>query len=349
MIARSTFSKQNLGQLLMPHTIFSFQYADRVKATYERVARDRIHMEIIFYLFILSFFIAFGFYLYLFDTIYFLFVDMMIGGIFQFSVLLLCFVVLNVCVYWSVLIFFLLYYDSKWSKYEESIEKDLPDFLDNLVSNLKGGFILEKALLQSVRADQKELLDEMTLINEKIMSGTPIVVAIDEMGKRFKSPVISRTLFLILEGLKGGGNMAVPLQRISENLKKIYMLNEEVKSNVGGFSMIIRMIGNVVAPGLFALAITLLVFIGDLLILLSESESDLLSVQSLPVEFVSYLTLFSYSMLILISVFSSLIISHLNNDEIYTALKSIPVVIILSCVIYYFLSSLLIGYFTQIL
>lgn len=349
MVSRNTLSSKNLGKILTPNQMFGFKYGERLKEVFEKTKHDRVHFELFFYFFIASFFIALVIYFALFDFFYFTFSSFMIGGLPQVSVLTLLFVAVNVFSYWLLSISFLLYYDSKLVKYEEEIEKNLPDFLDNLVSNLKGGFVLEKALLESVRDDQVELLEEMTLINEKIMSGISVIDGLEDMQKRFKSPVISRTLFLIIEGLKGGGNLAVPLQRISDNLKRIYMLNDEVKSNVGGFSMIIRMIGNFVAPALFALAITLLVFIGDLLVLLSKSEGQFLSVQALPPEFLTYLTTFSYAMLCLISVFSSLIIAQLNNEEVYRALKSIPIIIVISCLLYYFLSGLLISYFSAII
>lgn len=349
MVSKQSLSTKHLGKILTPKQIFSFEFDKNVKVVFERATHDRIHYDIIFYFFIGSFFLSLITYFIFFDFFYFLLIGFMRDSFSQFLTLTVCFALLNIAMYWSVLIFFFLYYDSKFVKYEEEIEESLPDFLDNLVSNLKGGFILEKALLRSVREDQKALLEEMTLINEKIMSGKSVMDSLEEMQKKFSSQVISRTLFLIMEGLKGGGNLAVPLQRISENLKKIYMLNEEVKSSVGGFSMIIRMIGSCVAPALFSLAITLLVFISELLILLSKGEEVFASVQALPVEYVTYLTIFSYAMLVLISVFSSLIISQLNNEEIYRAIKSIPIVLLISCLIYYFLSQLLINYFSTVI
>ncbi len=349
MVSKNSLSFKKVGKILMPEKILGFEYTKKLNNSFERVSHNRLHTQIIVYLFSISFFISMILYFLFFDIMYYIFIGFMTSGMNQFATLSILFFIINLFVYWIILLFFFVHYDGKLAAYEEAIEKNLPDFLDNLVSNLKGGFVLEKALLKSVRDDQKELLEEMTLINEKIMAGASVISALEDMQSRFNSPVIGRTMFLIIEGLKGGGNMASPLQRISDNLKRIYMLNDEVKSNVGGFSVIIKMIGGFVSPALFALAITLLVFIGDLLVVLSKSQVSSLSVSELPIEYISYLTTFSYSMIVLVSVFSNLIIAQLNGDEFYRALKSMPVTIIISCALYYFMSQALIGYFSGII
>ena len=345
----NALSPKNLGKILTPDKILSLKYKERVKLVFERVKNDRIHFEVIFYLFLASFFITLIIFLFFFDDIYFLLENFMNDFIYTVLTITFVYFILNIVVYWSILMMFLMYYDSQLEAYEREFEKDLPDFLDNLVSNLKGGYVLEKALVKSVRDDQKVLMAEVTLINEKVMAGTAVIDALLDLRYRFKSPIIARTFFLIVEGLKGGSNMTTPLERISTNLKKIYLLNEEVKSNVGGFTVIIRAIGGFLSPALFALAITLLVFIGDLLVLLSGNEAQVINVSELPEEFVGYLVTFSYAMIVLVSIFSNLIIAQLKGEEEYRAFKTIPITIIISCSIYYFLSGILIAYFSGIL
>lgn len=54
-------------------------------------------------------------------------------------------------------------------------------------------------------------------------------------------------------------------------------------------------------------------------------------------------------MIVLVSIFSNLIIAQLNGDEFYRALKAMPLTIIISCALYYFMSQALIGYFSGII
>ncbi|MFP4402348.1 MAG: type II secretion system F family protein [Candidatus Nanoarchaeia archaeon] len=348
-MSKDILSTKSLGKLLLPDYIFSLPYKKRLGIVYERVKSERVNENMIFFIFLTSFLISFSLYLLLFDRIYFLFSDYMESISYQFLIFTLFALIINICVYFASLIALLIYYDSTLKRYEEEIEKNLPDFLDNLVSNLKGGYGLEKAMTKSVREDQKALQREVQLINEKVLSGTSVADALSDLRDRFNSAIISRTFFLIVEGLRGGGNMTKPLERISANLKKIYLLNDEVKSSVGGFTVIIKAIGGYLSPALFALAITLLIFIGDLLVLLSESEAQAVSMSEIPQEFVDYLVWFSYSIIILVSIFSNLIITHLNNEQTYRAFKSIPITILISCLIYYFLSNFLISYFSNII
>lgn len=267
----------------------------------------------------------------------------------SYIILSIAFFIFNLIIYYSLLLFFFFYHKSKFKNNEKEIEKDLPEFLDNLVSNLKGGISLEKALFKSVRKEQLALLKEVTLINEKIMMGMTVEKALKEFRERYlRSAIISRTFFLIQEGLNGGGNLSEPLEKISKNLKTIYLLNNEIIANAGGFSVVINMISIFVAPLLFALALTLLTFIGNLFALLSKGGDSFISVTGIPAEFTTLLRVFSFAMIILITFFSSLITAQLKNEEIYESFKYLPVYIIIAIFIYIQASNLLLSFFQNI-
>jgi pilus assembly protein TadC len=254
-----------------------------------------------------------------------------------------------ICLFIGFWFSYFFYHESTFRRAEEEIEEHLPEFLDNLVSNLKGGVSLEKALLKSVRPEQKALLKEVTLINQKIMMGDDVYTALKGFRTRFDSQIIDRTFFLIEEGVKGGGNIAKPLERISENLKRIYNLNDEMKASSGGFSLIISAISMVVAPLLFALALTLLTFIGNLFVLMINSGSGALPVSEVPAEFSVYLVNFSYAMIVLITFFSSLIVSELKNEKVHDAVKYMPIYIVISMLIFNVISKLLLNFFGSII
>ena len=179
--------------------------------------------------------------------------------------------------------------------------------------------------------------------------GDNVYKALREFRLRFDSQVVNRTFFLIEEGLRSGGNLAAPLERISNNLKRIYNLESEIKANAGGFSMVIKAITLLVAPLLFSLAITLLTFIGNLFQLIMKSGSDLLPVSQIPPEFSDYLIFFSYSMIILITFFSSLITSELKNEKIHDSVKYLPIYIGLAIIIFNIVSKVLLNFFGSIL
>ena len=342
-------NKKEFGEALIPEKIFKLKYKEELENIYEKLYFDNIHYVKIANIFILAQIISFTIFILFYPTFNILFYDYLnINFISKFLTILVFYTILNFGIYYLTLLIYFLSHDVKFQKIEKEIEKNLPEFIDNLVSNLKGGISLEKALLKSVRKEQVALLKEVTLINEKIMMGQNVEQALSEFKNRFNSPIIHRTLFLIEEGIKGGGNLAQPLEKISQNLKKIYELDEEIKANAGGFTVVIQMITLLVTPLLFALALTLLTFIGNLFAILAKSNADFISVTAVPPEFTSYLQIFSYAMIIMITFFSSLIISQLKNEKVYEAFKYVLIYILISIFLYMQFSKLLLGFFGNI-
>jgi len=349
MVNLKKFNKFEIGEILIPEKIYKLNYKKDLEKLYEKLYFDNINYLIFTNFFFLSVILSLILYIFTYDYIYEVFGSYInMNFIYKFIVIYLTYLIYNYIVYYALILGYFFHHHNIFRKKEEEIEKDLPEFIDNLVSNLKGGISLEKALLKSVRADQVALLSEITLINEKIMMGMNVMQSLKEFRSRFDSPIISRTFFLIEEGIKGGGNLANPLEKISENLKKIYLLNDEIKSNAGGFSVVISMIAIGVTPILFALARTLLGFIGDLFGLLSKS-GEFISVSGVPTEFGEYLKIFSYSMILLITVFSSLITAQLKNEPIFEAIKYIPVNLVIAVIIHTVVYSFFQGFFGGIL
>ena len=352
MVALKKISKEEFGKLIIPEKIFKFDFKKQFYNTYEKVYFDNANPLIIANIFIFSQLLSLIVYLLAYETLYINFANFIDANAFsKFIFIFGSYTLLSFFSYYVVLFGYFLRIDGKYRKAEAEIEKDLPEFIDALVSNLKGGLSLEKALLKSVRKDQKALLKEVTLINEKIFMGKTSLQAIQEFRLRYDSEILGRTIFLIEEGIRGGGDLASPLARISDNLKKIYNLNEEIKGNASGFSVVIQAISIVIAPLLFALAITLLTFIGNLLTLLQDSGTDVFGGLSggLSPEYPTYLIIFSYAMICLITFFSSLITSQLKGQRAFVAMKYLPIYIGISLVLYNVFKTVLLGFFGNII
>ena len=350
------FNKESIGKVLIPNKILRFKYKEELQKTYEKINFDNINPRTIFNIFAGTQFILILLLILNYERIYIHFNDILDTSIFlNYVIIFLIYTVSSFILHYISLMSYYAYLESNVKKKGLQIEKDLPEFIDNLISNLKGGISLEKALLKSVRVDQKELLSEITLINEKIMIGKTPLEAIKEFRDRFDSEILKRTLFLLEEGIRSGGNLAKPLERISENLKRIQTLNDEIKGNAAGFAIIIRAISIFVAPLLFALSITLLTFIGNLFTMLGDADTGgggmggmsgmLGGLDEIPTEFPIYLMTFSYSMIILITFFSSLITSQLRGEKIYVAIKYIPIYIGASVILYNIFTTFLLGAF----
>lgn len=350
MVSITKLNKEEIGRILIPEKIFSLKYSQKVQEVYEKLKFDNFNHLIVFNIFIISFFINLIIFILIYPTLYLFFSSYLDHSfMLRYVIILITWTITHIFTYYILLLFYFSYISSKFKRLEDEIEKDLPEFLDNLVSNIKGGISLEKALINSVRKDQKALLQEITLVNERMLMGEDVVTALNKFSDRFDSPILKRTFFLIQEGIQGGGNLANPLERISGNLKNIYVLNDEIKANASGFAVIIKAISIVIAPLLFALAITLLTFIGNLFALLSESGTDIIQASGVPDEFKQYLVIFSYAMIFLITIFSSLITSSLKNEKPYDAIKYIPIYVTIALILYNVFSSVLLSFFGGII
>lgn len=351
MVDIRKISKSAIGKSLTPPKIYKFNYKKELEQIHQKLYFDNLNYKTITNLYVISVFITISFFLYTYENFYSIgLINPYFYNIITKTIVIgIALFIENIIFYYIVLFVYFFIHDSKFKKNEAEIEKDLPEFLDNLVSNLKGGISLEKALQKSVRPEQEALLTEITLINQKILMGTNTFEALKGFRERYDSQIINRTFFLIEEGIKNGGNIAAPLERISENLKRIYNLNDEIKANSGGFGVVIKAITVLVAPILFALAITLLRFIGDLLKIMAESGTDLLAVGEIPDEYTQYLIIFSYAMISLITLFSSLITSELKNEKIHESIKYIPIYIAIAIGIYIIAKNILLNIFTSII
>lgn len=353
MIYLKKLTKEEFGKFLIPNKIFKFEFKKQISNIYEKVKFDKLNPAIFTNIFGISQIIAVILYILSYQQLYINFTEILdSNGLIKFLFISSTYIILSFITYILALITYFIRIESKYRKNEAIIEKDLPEFIDALISNLKGGIPLEKALIKSVRKEQTVLLKEITLINQKIFMGKTALEAIQEFRQRYDSGILGRTIFLIEEGIKSGGNLASPLEKISHNLKQIYSLNEEIKGNASGFALIIRIISIVIAPLLFALAITLLTFIGNLFVLLDDSGTDVLGGSfgdGLSTQYSNYLIIFSYSMIGLITTFSSLITSQLKGERIFVAFKYLPIYVGISMFLYDTFKTLLLGFFGGIL
>ncbi len=350
MVSSKRLNMYDFGKVITPYKFLSLRYTVELENVYEKVNFRNLNYAVISKLFFLSLLLSVCLYFFSYEILLeYLGQYLQDRGITGILSVFATFFVYSLILYYCVLLGYLLYNHGRYKVIEEDIERDLPEFIDNLVSNLKGGISIEKAILKSVRYEQKSLLREVTLINEKIMMGDSVYKVLEEFRARFPSPVINRTFLLIGEGVRGGGNLTSPLERISENLKKVYLLDEEIKNSSAGFSIVIRGIALILAPILFSLALTILIFVRDLFELLSKSGGELGSFASIPQEFVSYLEVFSYAMICLITIFSCLITSQLKNERQFVAFKYIPFYLVFVILLFNFISGILIGFFGNII
>ena len=350
MSLQKFLNKYNFGKFVLIESFFNIEVKKNLEEIYEKAHSNKLNYFAITNFFILSYILSVFIFSYIYNVLFkqifdysfkFLFIDFL----FFFFIYFITFLT----IYLLMLLFYYSYKDYLFRKIQIEIEENLPFFLDNLTSNLKGGISLKESFIKSVPKESKLFLKEIIKLNSKMIYGENEYDAINSFRKKFNSVMLDRTFFLILQGIKSGSNISDSLLTISKNLRKVYEIDNEIKITTSGFEIIIKLIVFLISPLLFALSLTLLTFISSLFDLISKKEA-LLSIQVvLGNEVFFYFTIFSICVIILTTFFSSLIISHFKSKKFYDSIKWLPFQLIFSIGIYIILRNSLLSSFSNLI
>ncbi len=122
------------------------------------------------------------------------------------------------------------YYTLKAEMRRNAIEEVVPDFLALVSSNLRGGMTLEQALWQAAKPEFGILSQEVKASMKEAFAGTPIEDALDGLSKKFNSPLFSRSLIILKESIKSGGEVAVVLEKTAEEVRSVTIAKREIRS-----------------------------------------------------------------------------------------------------------------------
>ncbi len=253
----------------------------------------------------------------------------------------------------SILIILLVYFwlDIRIFRRTKEMEEMLPEYLSIVASNLRGGLTFENALWAAIKPRFRILGSEMAEVAKKVMTGFPVKRALLEMSEKYDSPMLRRSVDLIISEIESGGNIAMLLERIVDHLKETRILKEEMSASAVAYVIFISVIIVVISPLLFSLAYNLLVVILGFVANLSAATQRVnslpftLSTSSVnPDDFKT----FSLITLIVISFFASLIVSIVEKGSIRGGLKYIPLYVFGSLAMYLVFMKILTGLFSNL-
>jgi len=246
-------------------------------------------------------------------------------GIYIFSFLGWFIVQLFFAAFFIMLIYF--YLDLKIYFRTKKMEDQLPDFLQVLASNLKGGMTFEKALWSSIKPRFGVLGSEMAIASKKVMTGYDVTKALIELSDKYNSLMLKRTVDLMISEMESGGNVSELIDRVVDNLKEVKSLKDEMSASAIAYVIFISVIVIFISPLLFALSFHLLKLLVNFIDKIAFSSQNmhvlpfLSSGSSVKME---DFRRFSIIALVVISFFSSLIVSIVEKGDMKGGLKYIP-------------------------
>lgn len=140
-------------------------------------------------------------------------------------------------------------------KRAEEVENALPDVLQIIAANISAGMTPYNAIWVSARKEFGALAQEIRIAQKETLGGKQFAQALLEICDRVKSDVLRRTIRLIIQGMKTGGELPTILKGIAEDIRQIKLLQKEMAANTTTYTMFI-IFGIVVgAPLLFSVSI----------------------------------------------------------------------------------------------
>ena len=133
------------------------------------------------------------------------------------------------------------------------IDNRFPDFVRDLAESRRAGMTFTKAIIYSSRGNYGVLTPEIQKIARQISWGSGVDSALNAFAKRVNTKLIRRTISLIIEASRSGGNVADVLDAASTDAREIKLIDSERRASMMSFVAVIY-----VGMGVFLLIIIVL-------------------------------------------------------------------------------------------
>ncbi len=228
----------------------------------------------------------------------------------------------------------------------KEMEFKLPDYLSLVVTNLKSGMSFDKSLWSAIRPEFGVLSQEIGMVSKRVMTGNDTTDALGEFAMRYDSPILRRSINLIVSEIESGGEIATVIERVIDNLRKTRQLKQEMAASVVSYMIFISVIVLFLAPMLFALSNMILKVIINFAGQIASTPSGGLSGSGGSMftslskladngdSLMKNFKLFCYMALGVISLFAGVIVSIIEKGDIRGGIKYIPIFVTISLVVF---------------
>lgn len=119
------------------------------------------------------------------------------------------------------------------------IDSIFPDFVRDLAESRRAGMTFTKSILFASKGNYGILTPEIQKISQQVSWGSSVSDALLAFSKRVRTKAIRRTILLIIEASKSGGNVADVLDVAAKDAREIKMLEAERKTNMASYVVVV--------------------------------------------------------------------------------------------------------------
>jgi len=119
------------------------------------------------------------------------------------------------------------------------IDSVFPDFVRDLAASRRAGMTFTNAILFTSKGSYGLLTDEIKRIAQQISWGSSVEEAFKSFAKRINTKSVRRTISLIIEASRSGGNVADVLDVAADDAREIKQLESERRVNMASYVVVI--------------------------------------------------------------------------------------------------------------
>jgi flagellar protein FlaJ len=241
--------------------------------------------------------------------------------------------------YSLVFLSFKAYLSSLVFRRRKQVEESFPEFLRLVATNYRSGLPLDRALLKSGRQRFGILSKEIELVVKNAQASGDLAGALEVFGRKFDSRMLERAMSSIAMSVRSGANISDLLEEIASNVIKMRTMRQSMAANVKNYIIFIVVAGVIIAPLMFSMSSVMNHNIGRIkgsIVPDGESTSSgMISVQPGGGITDHDFNVFAILMLISNSVISSLVISMIRHGDFVEGVKTIPLYLCISILLYF--------------
>ncbi len=131
------------------------------------------------------------------------------------------------------------YFYNQELKRIEAIDEKFPDFLRDIAESARAGMTLPRALVTASRGTYGALTPEIQKMAAQVEWGVEFGVSLERFAERARTPLIDRTVALVVEAQRAGGNVVDILTAASDDAREIKQIVSERNEQMKMYSVVV--------------------------------------------------------------------------------------------------------------
>jgi Flp pilus assembly protein TadB len=250
-------------------------------------------------------------------------------------------------------VFFYLLFIVMIERRTSSVEKVLPDVLTMISQNMIAGMTVYNSLWIAARPEFGPLALEIQSVARETLGGESFEKSLMNMSSRIKSYKLSRSVKLMIQGMRSGGELPTVLQEIANDIRTEQNLLKRMSAQTTSQAMFIIFALLIGAPLLFSSSLQFVsifnkiyekVGYGNTGASEMPTQTGMIALQKLPITSDFF---FQYAIIILavLGLFGALLIGLIKTGKLSTGVPLMPIVVVVSILIFWAMNAFLGSFF----